>query len=209
MRVAAGIVPAAVPAILGEDREAGCFAMAYLGADDTRCGRRCSPAAASIAATAAQVGDTLGRIHAATADRPDIAARFPTDAIFYAIRLEPYLVATARAHPDSRRASPRWSPRRQMNKRVLVHGDFSPKNILIGPGGAGDPRRRMRVVRRSGVRSRVRAQSPAAEGRVAARVARALRATRSRRSPAPICAHVAWEARGRARSAHGAPAARR
>ena len=35
-----------------------------------------------------------------TADRPDIAARFPTDDIFYAIRLEPYLVATARAHPD-------------------------------------------------------------------------------------------------------------
>ena len=30
MRVAGAIVPSAVPAILGEDRAAGCFAMAYL-----------------------------------------------------------------------------------------------------------------------------------------------------------------------------------
>ena len=40
------------------------------------------------------------RIHAATADDAGIAARFDSDAIFYAIRLEPYLVATGRAHPD-------------------------------------------------------------------------------------------------------------
>ena len=32
MRVAGGIVPEAVPAILGEDRATGCFAMAYLAA---------------------------------------------------------------------------------------------------------------------------------------------------------------------------------
>ncbi len=34
MRVAASVVPNAVPAILGEDRPAGCFAMAYLAPDD-------------------------------------------------------------------------------------------------------------------------------------------------------------------------------
>jgi aminoglycoside phosphotransferase (APT) family kinase protein len=135
MRVAAGIVPAAVPAILGEDRDAGCFAMAYLGADDHPVWKALLTAGGIDAPTAARVGDALGRIHAATADRPDIAARFPTDAIFYAIRLEPYLVATARAHPD---LAPRFAAliaATQMNKRVLVHGDFSPKNILIGPAG--------------------------------------------------------------------------
>ena len=50
-------------------------------------------------ATAAAVGTQLARIHAATARRDDVAARFPTDAIFHDIRLEPYLLATARAHP--------------------------------------------------------------------------------------------------------------
>ena len=135
MRVAAGIVPAAVPAILGEDRETGCFAMAYLGADDHPVWKALLAGGQIDAPTAAQVGDTLGRIHAATADRPDIAARFPTDGIFYAIRLEPYLVATAGAHPD---LAPRFAAlvaATQLNKRVLVHGDFSPKNILIGPAG--------------------------------------------------------------------------
>src|SRR5262249_13036562 len=33
MRVAGGIVPHAVPAIVGEDRAMGCFAMAYLSPD--------------------------------------------------------------------------------------------------------------------------------------------------------------------------------
>ena len=135
MRVAAGIVPAAVPAVLGEDREAGCFAMAYLGAGDHPVWKTLLADGCIDVPTAVQVGETLGRIHAATADRADIAARFPTDAIFYAIRLEPYLVATARAHPD---LAPRFAAlvaATQLNKRVLVHGDFSPKNILIGPAG--------------------------------------------------------------------------
>ena len=135
MRVAAGIVPTAVPAVLGEDRDAGCFAMAYLGASDHPVWKALLADGRIDAPTAAQVGDTLGRIHAATADRADIAARFPTDAIFYAIRLEPYLVATARAHPDLAARFAALIAATQLNKRVLVHGDFSPKNILIGRAG--------------------------------------------------------------------------
>jgi aminoglycoside phosphotransferase (APT) family kinase protein len=135
LRVAGGIVPAAVPAIVGEDLETGCFAMAYLSPDDHPVWKALLRDGAVELPTAAAVGDVLGRIHAATADRADIARRFPTDAIFHAIRLEPYLVATARAHPD---LAPRLSSLIETTcttKRVLVHGDFSPKNLLIGPGG--------------------------------------------------------------------------
>jgi aminoglycoside phosphotransferase (APT) family kinase protein len=135
LRVAGGIVPAAVPAIVGEDLETGCFAMAYLSPDDHPVWKALLRDGAVELPTAAAVGDVLGRIHAATADRADIARRFPTDAIFHAIRLEPYLVATARAHPD---LAPRLSSlieTTRTTKRVLVHGDFSPKNLLIGPGG--------------------------------------------------------------------------
>ncbi len=81
------------------------------------------------------VGDVLGRIHAATADRPDLASRFPTDDIFYAIRLEPYLAATAHAHPDLAPRLDALIDTTRATKRVLVHGDFSPKNVLIGPEG--------------------------------------------------------------------------
>jgi len=135
MRVAGGIVPAAVPEILGEDRESGAFAMAYLPPDDHPLWKSQLRDGTIDRKVAAAVGDILGRVHAATADRPEIAARFPTDDIFHAIRLEPYLVATARAHPD---LAPRLQARvetTRTTKRVLVHGDFSPKNLLIGPGG--------------------------------------------------------------------------
>jgi aminoglycoside phosphotransferase (APT) family kinase protein len=86
-------------------------------------------------ATATAVGDALGRIHAATAERPDLADRFPTDDIFYAIRLEPYLVATGRAHADLARRFAALVEITRRTKRVLVHGDFSPKNLLIGEAG--------------------------------------------------------------------------
>ena len=74
MRIAATIVPAAVPEILGEDRESGCFAMAYLPPERYPVWKALLRDGVVDRATAAAVGDALGRIHAATADRPDVAA---------------------------------------------------------------------------------------------------------------------------------------
>jgi aminoglycoside phosphotransferase (APT) family kinase protein len=135
MRVAGAIVPSAVPAILGEDRELGCFAMTFLAPDEYPVWKALLQEGVIELPTAAAIGDVLGRIHAATADRTNIALRFPTDDIFYAIRLEPYLVATGRAHPDLARRLGALLETTRTTKRVLVHGDFSPKNLLIGPAG--------------------------------------------------------------------------
>jgi aminoglycoside phosphotransferase (APT) family kinase protein len=84
---------------------------------------------------AAMVGDTLGRIHAATSDQAEVAARFATDALFHALRLEPYLEATAHEHPRLAARLTNLVETTRTTKRVLVHGDFSPKNLLIGPAG--------------------------------------------------------------------------
>ena len=51
-----------------------------------------------------------------------------------ALRLEPYLEASARAHPQHA-AALRDLVAITAPKRVLVHGDVSPKNILVGPSG--------------------------------------------------------------------------
>lgn len=77
----------------------------------------------------------LSRIHEATAGKHEVAERFPTDAIFHAIRLEPYLIATGRRHPDLAPAINALAEVTARTKRTLVHGDVSPKNILIGPKG--------------------------------------------------------------------------
>jgi aminoglycoside phosphotransferase (APT) family kinase protein len=81
------------------------------------------------------VGKQLAAIHAATARREDVARLFPTDAIFKAIRLEPYLAATARKHPEVKDALLRLEERTARTRLCLVHGDVSPKNILVGPDG--------------------------------------------------------------------------
>jgi aminoglycoside phosphotransferase (APT) family kinase protein len=135
MRVAGEIVPASVPQVLGEDRDTGCFAMTFLPPDQYPVWKRLLLAGVSDCSSARAVGDALGRIHAATADRADLAARFPTDDIFYAIRLEPYLAATARVHEDLAPRLDALVETTRSTKRVLVHGDFSPKNLLIGPEG--------------------------------------------------------------------------
>lgn len=131
----AAAVPEAVPEILGHDPEAGLFAMAWLDPSDHRLWKADLAAGIADPAVAHAVGDRLGRIHAATAARSELAARFPTDSIFHAIRLEPYLEAAGRARPEVAEELSALVARTATTKRCLVHGDVSPKNIQVGPTG--------------------------------------------------------------------------
>lgn len=135
MKVAARIVPDAVPAILGEDREGGMFAMRFLPATDYPVWKAQLRDGQIDTATAAEVGRRIGAIHAATAGRGEIAADFQTDHIFFPIRLEPYLAATAQRHPECAAQLENLARATGATRKALVHGDISPKNILVGPRG--------------------------------------------------------------------------
>ena len=123
-------VPGSAPQVLASDDAAGLFAMQCLDLplwkDELRQGR-------ADPAFAARIGAALAAIHSATAGREDIARLFRTDEIFYAIRLEPYLVFTGTKHPDLGLEALASSTAR--TKVCLVHGDVSPKNILVGRDG--------------------------------------------------------------------------
>lgn len=131
----AAIEPAAVPRIVAHDPGAGLFVMDYLDADLYPVWKEELHVGRVDLVTAAIVGGRLARIHAGTADRPALARRFESDALFHALRLEPYLEAAARAHPDRAEALTALVQVTAATRRVLVHGDVSPKNILIGPAG--------------------------------------------------------------------------
>ena len=135
MRIAHGIVPGAVPEILFDDAAEMFCAMTYLSPDNHRLWKSELRDGRAAAADAAEVGRRLGRIHAATANNPQVAAQFPRHDIFHAIRLEPYLEATAVAHPDLREALFGLSRRTGATRLAMIHGDVSPKNILLGPAG--------------------------------------------------------------------------
>jgi aminoglycoside phosphotransferase (APT) family kinase protein len=135
MRRAEAAVPGSAPALLGQDEASGSLAMQFLPPDRYRLWKGELHAGRADPAFAAVVGAAIGRIHAATAADPAVAADFPTDDIFYDIRLEPYLVATAARHPDRAAALQAIVEETRTCKRALVHGDVSPKNILVGPAG--------------------------------------------------------------------------
>jgi len=135
MELVRGIVPDAVPPLLGHDAQAGLFAMAYLDPTVYRSWKEELHAGRTDAAFAAAVGRCLARIHAATAHDPAVAAAFATDATFHAIRLAAYLEATAPKHPPAAAALMALSRATLATKLTLVHGDVSPKNILVGPRG--------------------------------------------------------------------------
>jgi aminoglycoside phosphotransferase (APT) family kinase protein len=135
MRVAGEAVPGCTPRLLGQHPELGVLAMDYLEPAhhplwkaELRDGRIHS-------ATARAVARTLVRIHAWSAARPALSGQFATDDFFFDLRLEPYLLATAAHHPALGRALERLVAQTQAHRVALVHGDVSPKNILIGPHG--------------------------------------------------------------------------
>lgn len=135
MRHATAAVPGAAPALLGQDEETGTLAMQFLPEATYKLWKSQLRDGAAIPRFAESVGQRLGRIHAVTARDSAIPGQFPTDSIFYDIRLEPYLLATAARHPDRAEALRALVATTQANKHALVHGDASPKNILAGPDG--------------------------------------------------------------------------
>lgn len=135
MRRADAAVPGAAPSLLGVDEASGTLAMAYLPPETHRLWKPELRDGRADPAFAAEVGRRLARIHAAGAADPSTAAAFPTDVIFHDIRLEPYLLATAIRHPDLADALHALVAQTTDHKRALVHGDVSPKNILVGPDG--------------------------------------------------------------------------
>jgi len=135
LRVAGSIRPRNVPELIAEDIERNLIVMAYLPPERYPLWKAQLRDGNASAAFAGEVAAALAAIHAATAGAAAIAARFATDASFHAIRLEPYLEATARAHPSVADRLNALSADTARTKLCLVHGDVSPKNILAGPDG--------------------------------------------------------------------------
>ena len=132
LEAAGEAAPGSAPRVLAADDGAGVFAMQYLPLPVWKQRLRQGDARPAFAA---QVGATLAAIHSATAGRAEVAERFATDAIFHSIRLEPYLVATGMAHRDLQQIFQSLVERTANTKVCLVHGDVSPKNILVADHG--------------------------------------------------------------------------
>ncbi len=126
---------ALVPAVLASDGSLAAFAMEYLSPDRHELWKSQLARGCVIPETAATVGRQLASIHAAFAKSPTASRDFDTGASFHALRIEPYLLATARAHPDLASVLEALADRCERTKLTVVHGDVSPKNIVLGARG--------------------------------------------------------------------------
>jgi 5-methylthioribose kinase len=128
--LAAGLPRGSVPELTFSDDEALAFGMAsaprgaILWKPELVEGRL-DPARAR------QAGRLLHAIHEYTRDDPIVARRFTARPLLDQNRLDPWYRAAARQHPDVAEVIEYAIERLLTVRRVLVHGDFVPKNIFL------------------------------------------------------------------------------
>ena len=80
---------------------------------------------------AALAGRTLGLIHRISMGDGKARDCFDSTGNFHQLRSEPYLVTTGNRHPDLTAMFEQEVIRLESTRECLVHGDYSPKNILV------------------------------------------------------------------------------
>ncbi len=126
------ILPGAVPKIIYSDKEHYFFCMEMLenGLENWKeqlLAKQLQPN------YAIQAGKILGIIHSNSADNKELAEQFDTLESFKELRIEPYLLKTGERHPELQKYFIAEGIRLAKQKKCLVHGDYSPKNILVSP----------------------------------------------------------------------------
>ena len=158
--------PAARPQVLGQHAQLGVLVMSYLPpAEHPLWKQQLRDGDARCQRPRARSAPRWGASTRHSAARPELAASSPptrssstsaSNRTCWPLRgaIRTWRMPTCCAH---------WSSTTQSHACALVHGDVSPKNILVGADRAGVPRRRMRLVGRSGLRPRLLPEPPAAE----------------------------------------------
>jgi len=86
-----------------------------------------------------QVGEkvayALARVHEVSSRDYLIKKQFEDDSFFIELRIEPYLETTKERHPALSQHIQDAIDYLLIHKTVLVHGDYSPKNILVSDNG--------------------------------------------------------------------------
>ncbi len=123
-----GFRPDAVPRLIYSSETDGFFTMEYL--EGFHNWKEDLLAGYCDAKLAYDAGVLLGEIHNQSWDDGDAARIFDTIKNFDQLRIDPYLRSTALKHKDLLPQILGQADRLSGTKECLVHGDFSPKNLL-------------------------------------------------------------------------------
>ncbi len=127
------IAPEYVPALLFYDEENYLFGM-EAAPESSKMWKELLLAGAIDFDISRKVALALADVHNAAAIDKKVLQRFASQKFFIELRIEPYLRTTAIRHPVLEKIVNNEICRLVENKQTLVHGDYSPKNILVdGP----------------------------------------------------------------------------
>jgi len=127
---AAGLDDVRVPAVLSEDRETHvvvfeCAPEAATSWKQELLGGRVDPGVAR------SLGRLLGTVHDRAADDAELREEFGDKTPFDQLRVDAYHRTTAERHPEVADPILAEAERVMGVDRTLVHGDYSPKNVLV------------------------------------------------------------------------------
>lgn len=131
LRLVSGIFPDNVPQVLGFDPETCAIALTYLPANHHVNWKNELMAGRVKQDVSPELGRLLAGIHSATFLDNESANLFDNDDLFYLLRIEPFFERSARAVPEVSEAIERIVNSMHANRNVLIHGDLSPKNVLV------------------------------------------------------------------------------
>lgn len=135
LETATEVAPDCAIELLGRSEALHGFAMEYLEGDDIYLWKTELLRQAQDRGEAAKVGDLLGRVHSASTKPAFSAEAFRNWDDFLALRIEPYITHTALQHSGIAPILDEIAQQLYRARRVLVHGDVSPKNILFRATG--------------------------------------------------------------------------
>lgn len=133
LRRARSVDPHLAPEVLAELPTGHAFAMRFLPGcpvwkDELAAGR-------VDIGFAAAVGRGIAAVHAATANSAPDREAFPNDDMFRALRVDPFLLYVADRDAELAPMLRALADELISSKIALVHGDVSPKNILVSTDG--------------------------------------------------------------------------
>ncbi|MBB6091205.1 5-methylthioribose kinase [Povalibacter uvarum] len=130
LHVAAELLgPSAVPRVFWVDAEHHRFGMERITPILTNWQVELSAGCVSLE-TAARAGELLALLHVRSAQHPDLATRFANRAYFETLRIEPFFIRSTLKNPQAGPAIDRVVQMLRAPGTALVHGDYSPKNLL-------------------------------------------------------------------------------
>lgn len=131
LNAASLIVPGAVPTILGWCHAENGFVMEYIDGVNVTLWKSKLLAGTPDSGEAVMVANTIGQIHAGSSLPEFDRTAFNTAADFESLRTEPYLRFTATKYPQLASSLISLADQLSRSRVALVHGDVSPKNILL------------------------------------------------------------------------------